>query len=444
MRLHLLFIFSLFTIFTFAQVNPTVQAAARAQLAQKGISEEEMRAKLLQKGINIDQVTPEQLPALQASIEQAVKEIEAEKALKSKGQAMPAVTIGRGAAPTTAKEEVKQAAKEEVSKVAAKSGMEVQQRVKEGATVEEAVAETLNKQAKSDTMPKSGIWGQQIFRNKSLEVYRTTKDAKPSESYLLGVGDELTVTIFGPSQGDFRYTIDEEGTISPQGIGKIFLKGVPYGKAKSLIRSRFSRSFLFREDQFIMSLATARTISVSIFGEAQNYGSFTLSAVNTAFNAIAAAGGPSDIGSVRNIKLMRNGKNRTLDVYSFMTNPAVQYDFFLENNDVISIPVADRLISISGAINRPMTYELLPSENLQKLIEFAAGYRSNAYKNLLQVRRTIGDKPTLIDVDISKTPNFALINGDQVFIKTLPEEAENFATISGDVVVSSNSGRQAA
>ncbi len=432
MRLHLVFTFSLLTFFSFAQVNPTVQVAARAQLAQKGISEEEMRAKLLQKGINIDQVTPEQLPALQASIEQAVKEIEAEKALKMRGQPMPVITTGRGA-PSTAKEEVKQAAKEEVSKVAAKSGMEVQQRVKEGATVEEAVAETLNKQAKSDTMPKSGIWGQQIFRNKSLEVYRTTKDAKPSESYLLGVGDELTVTIFGPSQGDFRYTIDEEGSISPQGVGKIFLKGVPYGKAKSLIRSRFSRSFLFREDQFIMSLATARTISVSVFGEAQNYGSFTLSAVNTAFNAIAAAGGPSDIGSVRNIKLMRNGKTRTLDVYAFMTNPSIQYDFFLENNDLISIPVADRLISISGAINRPMTYELLPSENLQKLIEFAAGYRSNAYKNLLQVRRTIGDKPTLIDVDISKTPNFSLINGDQVFIKTLPEEAENYATISGDV-----------
>ena len=165
MRLHLLFIFSFFTTLTFAQVNPTVQAAARAQLAQKGISEEEMRAKLLQKGINVDQVTPEQLPALQASIEQAVKEIEAEKALKSKGQAMPAVTIGRGAAPSTAKEEVKQAAKEEVSKVAARSGIEVQQRVKEGATVEEAVAETLNKQVKSDTMPKSVIWGQQIFLN---------------------------------------------------------------------------------------------------------------------------------------------------------------------------------------------------------------------------------------------------------------------------------------
>ena len=419
------FIFLIFLpLHLLAQTNPAVEAAAKAQLAQRGITEEEMRAKLEEKGINIDQVTADQLPALQPTIEAAMKEIEAEKAAKMPGKPSSSAPTRQAAA---------QAAKTEVQKVAAKSGGEVKERIADGATVEEAVAETLLSQAQKDTLPKARIWGQEMFRNKSLEVYRTTKDAKPPDSYILGVGDELTVIIFGPSQGDFRYLIDEEGYITPQGMGKIFLKGVPYGKARDLVRARFSRNFLFRDDQFIMTLATARTITVNIFGEAVNYGSFTLSAVNTAFNAISAAGGPSDIGSVRKIQLTRNGKSRTLDVYAFMTNPGMQYDFFLDNNDVINIPVAEKVVSISGAINRPMAYELLPNENLESLVKFAAGYQYNAYRDLVQVQRAIGNRNVLIDIDLKKSPDFALQNGDKVIVRTVPDKAENTVSVSGDV-----------
>jgi protein involved in polysaccharide export with SLBB domain len=433
-----------------AQVDPVVELAARSQLEQRGVTEAELRERLLQKGVNLDEISPEQLPALQPMIEQTLSEIEEEKLQQSEGvkssQAKKADDAKKqeDAKKQAAEEQEekteeeqadkqKKAVKTEVEKVATKAGVEVKERIKDGASVEEAVAETLNDQSNKKALPKAPIWGQELFRNKSLEVYRTTKDAKPPESYILGIGDELTVIIFGPSQGDFRYAIDEEGYISPKGMGKIFLKGVPIGKARDLVRARFSRNFLFREDQFIMSLATARTISINIFGEAINSGSFTVSAINTAFNALAAAGGPSDIGSVRKIQLTRNGKSSTLDVYAFMTNPGLQYDFFLENNDVINIPVAEKVVTISGSVNRPFSYELLLNENLEALVKFAAGYQSNAYKSAMQVRRMLGDRPILIDVDLNKTPNFNLVNGDQVFIKAMTESIENFATIEGDI-----------
>jgi protein involved in polysaccharide export with SLBB domain len=405
-----------------------VGSLARAQLQQRGVSEAEIRAKLVEKNIDIDAITPEELLSLQPIIEQALQEIEAEKVKKSSEK--PKV---EKSAPKGRNEDEKVTAESEVKQVAAKSSVEVKQRIKEGATIEEAVSEALLDGIVNENTPKSKIYGQDLFRNKSLEVFRTTKDARPPDSYILGVGDEVTVVIFGQSQGDFKYTINEDGYINPEGVGKIFLKGVAYGKARSLVRTRFSRAFAFRDDQFVASLTTARTITVNIFGEVVNYGSFTFSAINTAFNAIAATGGPTAIGSVRNIKITSNGKTKELDVYEFMNTPNLQYDFYLENNDVIHIPVAEKVVSIFGAVNRPSTYELKHEETLQNLLKFSGGLGANAYKNRVQVKRSVADRTVLIDVDLKQNPNFFLQNGDQVTVTTISAEVQNKVTVTGEV-----------
>jgi protein involved in polysaccharide export with SLBB domain len=122
-----------------------------------------------------------------------------------------------------------------------------------------------------------------------------------------------------------------------------------------------------------------------------------------------------------------------LDVYAFMNNPAIQYEYFLENNDVIHIPVAEKVVGISGAIMRPASYELKGTEALEQLVKYAGGTRSNAYKSRVQIKRNVADKAVLIDVDLDKNPTYPLQNGDQVIVNTIPERPENEVTVSGAV-----------
>ena len=127
-----------------------------------------------------------------------------------------------------------------------------------------------------------------------------------------------------------------------------------------------------------MTIDFSREIGVNIYGEAEQIGTYNMPATNTAINALVAAKGPNRIGSVRNIKLIRGKTIKNIDIYEFINNPAVSQDYYLEQNDIIHIPVAQKVVTVTGAVRRPMKYELLDSEDLIKLIQYAAGLREDA------------------------------------------------------------------
>ena len=188
-----------------------------------------------------------------------------------------------------------------------------------------------------------------------------------------------------------------------------------------------------------MSVLVARTINVNISGEVFNYGNFNVSALNNAFNVLVAGGGPSDIGTVRNIQLKRSGQSpKTLDIYKYIQDPIVGDNFFLQENDYIYVPVAKKLVTVYGAVNRSYKYELLPNETLSDLINYAGGLKSNALSRNIQIERRVGDKLEIIDVDfdLSSSKNIALQNGDKIFVQTVDSELEKVVTISGAVEVS--------
>lgn len=406
---------------------PELQQKARAEISSRGLDEAAVRARLLTRGINIDQVTPEQLPSLQAQIEAVLQELDAEQ------QAAKAPAV---APPAEKPAESGQTPPENNPPVGAAQQAQVQEKVKQGASVEEALSETLSAEAQQ-ALPPAQVYGHHLFRDKSLPLFRTTNEVKPPDSYVLSAGDELTISIFGISQFDSKFTIGKDGYIQPSQMPKIFLKGVRLGQAKELLRSRFANFYRFAPEQFAVTLSTARTITVNLFGELNHAGSFTISAVNTAFNALVAAGGPSDIGSVRNIEVMRGSQKKRLDIYAFLGNPSVQYDFFLEDNDLLYVPVAARVVGISGAINREFRYELIDNEQLVKLIEYGGGLRANAYREVVQVRRYVDDKQVLIDVELKnllrEKRDFTLLNGDEVFIRRISAPVQNFAAVGGAV-----------
>jgi protein involved in polysaccharide export with SLBB domain len=210
-----------------------------------------------------------------------------------------------------------------------------------------------------------------------------------------------------------------------------------FGEAKELLYQRYSQYNVISRSEFQVTLVKARNMTVSVFGEAMTTGSFTLPGINTAFNVISAAGGPTPIGSVRRIKVIRGKQTIPLDVYEFMNDPGVAKNYFLQDNDYIHIPVAQKVVTIEGAVIRPMSYELLDDENLLQLVKYAGGSTADAYLALVQVTRYMGEKSVITNVNLKelaeKGGDYVLYNGDVVVIKNIGIAAQNTVSIKGAV-----------
>ena len=429
---HQLFVCSFLCAFMFVFASPSVLAQQRkqmenqalAELQKTGISEQELRNYLLEKGIDLDQtnnLTAEQAIQLQAEIETAVKELEEKKKNEVRSKtAPPAIDDHKIQNRIQAKNK-----QTEPAAIPAKVGGVRLDSLKEADGTLPEIKDSV------------AIWGQHIFRNKSLALYRQANDIKPPASYVLGVGDQITVSIYGYSQLNETYELNTEGYILPTRMPRIFLKGVTLGRAKTMLNNYFKRFYRFTNNQFEVSLNYSRTINVNIFGEVYQYGGFTIPAINTAFNALIASGGPNNIGSVRRIKLIRNGKTSTIDVYKFMQNPGADKDYYLENNDIIQVPVADKVVRIEGAIKRPFQYELLANEDLNQLIQYAGGLQENAILKTIQLERIQNDKKMIIDIPyqeiIAKGGDFILKKGDRLTVFSIKTQVEDVVYVSGEV-----------
>lgn len=284
------------------------------------------------------------------------------------------------------------------------------------------------------------IYGQGLFRNNILNVYQESNEINAPENYILGPGDELVVSIWGSSQFDNTYVVEGDGFIRiADGRQRLFLRGMTLSEARSKVRNVLSRIYSFREGEFDMSLSFARTIRISILGEVfEAPGSYALPAFNSAFNALALVNGPSDIGSLRKIQLVKgNGEKFIIDLYKLMQNPSLHHDYFLEENDLILIPLSENVVSIEGAVKKPMKYELVRGEGLKELFGFCGGFTELAYQQKIQIIRFEDGQQRIIDVDwgtyAQTGRNFELLNGDRVVAAELDNAFRNFVEIEGEV-----------
>lgn len=282
------------------------------------------------------------------------------------------------------------------------------------------------------------VYGQELFRKGDLKIYERSIDAKAPANYELGVGDELGISIFGVSYYNTVAKVDARGRIELGQLGSIYVKGIAFDKAKNLIKTALSNNFNMGANQVEITLAYSRSITVNIVGEVFQPGSYKIPALNTAFNALIAAGGPTDIGTLRNIQLRRNGKViKTFDVYAYLQNPGSDDDFFLQDNDYLVVGTVGKLVTIAGSIKRPMTYELLPNEQLSHLLRYAGGYNADALTSNTQVQRYIGKNQSLLPVQWDSLQalkqDFLLNNGDAVNIGNVNQDLENKIEVKGPV-----------
>jgi polysaccharide export outer membrane protein len=284
------------------------------------------------------------------------------------------------------------------------------------------------------------IYGFRYFRESKTKLYSSAQDVKPPYNYILGVGDQLNIAIWGFADYNEVFTIEKDGFIQPKYVGRIYLKGLTLQNAIQVIKARYSRAYMIENSQFDVTLNYSRVINVNVVGEVELPGSYTIPAVNTVFNLMSFIGGPTKLGSIRNIQIKRNGVViRNFDLYNFLNNPTAQDDYFLQNNDYIFVPMSNKLVTISGAVQRPFKYELLENETFEDLLKFAGGYNANALTNYLQILRYVNNKAIIIDVDLdslrASKGKLKLLNGDAISIRMIPEVAVNWVKVEGAVNV---------
>lgn len=434
-RILLFFFLSVLSFNSFGQVLN--EAAARSELEKRGYDADRFEQEMIKKGVNpkaIDTNNPVEVARAKKAAEEVMAILDAEKNTKNAANDQKSNT--ENTPPQSKIDDTRSV--DQPAKVSVQT-KDIQKAVKDGATIEEAVSEKLQEASKS-ALPPAKTYGQQIFRDKSLQIFRTAEEAKPSKAYVLGAGDKVAVSIWGPTELNFALEIQKEGYIQPTGLPRYYLAGLTVSAAEELMASRLKSYYYFNKENFELTVSTARTLNVNIVGEVFNNGTFNISAVNTAFNALIAAGGPNDIGSVRRIQLLRAGKKPVLiDVYKYLQNPIVSQEFYLAENDYINVPVAQKLVTITGAVNRPFRYELLDNEQLKELIYYAGGLTANALKGNIQIKRIENDSVRIIDVNLGELEksgkNFGLLNGDIIEIGQINEDVKNEVTINGAVEV---------
>lgn len=402
----------------FAQ-NAAMMAMAQAELQKRGLNETEVRTRLLENGIDVDNIPVSEYQNYQARVITILNQMQAEKA-----QAAVVADLAPAAAATGG-----------VNMVT--TVMDMPQTTNGEAAAEEALEEALEENQVSPT-EGNDIYGHSLFTGKSLDVFRTTDGAQAPDTYVLGEGDEVHISIFGSSQTEIHQRIGADGSIQPAGSNKIFLKGMTLAQGREAIRSKLAAHYSFRQDQIAVTITTARTVTVSIYGEVGVQGGFTLSALNSAFNALAAAGGPTSMGSVRNIQMSRGGKTTRMDLYKYMTEPNANSNYDLQNGDVMFVPVAEKLVTIEGAVNRPMRYEMVAGETVNDLIRYAGGLTYNVYPDYLQIERFANGEISILEYDLADvikgSKRIDLNNGDIVRVRQSNKPLEKYVSISGDVL----------
>ena len=296
----------------------------------------------------------------------------------------------------------------------------------------------LNEIKTADALPAAVVYGQSYFREGDIKIFNRSTDAKAPSNYIIGIGDEFGISVFGYSYYNEVLKVDARGAINPNNMGPIFIKGLAFDKAKSLIRSKMGQYFDLSNNKVEIALVYARNITVNIVGEVLKPGSYNFPAINSAFNALILAGGPSNIGTLRNIQIKRNGKLlKSLDVYAFLNDANAGQDFFLEENDYIIVGSSQKIVQLSGAVKRNASFELLTNENLADVITYAGGFTANAYANALQVRRIENKEIKLIDVNFDSlqkiNKDFTLKNGDEILVRSSVNEVLNKVAIQGAI-----------
>jgi len=286
----------------------------------------------------------------------------------------------------------------------------------------------------SNKQLKKGLsrYGYELFAG-SPTTFAPVTDIPIPVNYMMGPGDTVQIQLLGKTSDYLELMVSRDGVINFPELGPISLIGLNFSEAKQLIQQKVNEQMIGVRAS--ISLGELRSIRIYILGEAFKPGSYTVSSLSTMTNALFVSGGITEVGSLRNIQLKRQGKVvNSLDLYDLLQKGDTSHDQRLLPGDVIYIPPVGATVGIQGEVKRPAIYELKGNKRLKNLIRLAGGYSASAYPNVSYItRKEKSGYKTVIDVDLSQArgKNTQLKNGDLIDVSTVLETLENVVELAG-------------
>ena len=324
-----------------------------------------------------------------------------------------------------------------VAKNRQRHSTDVTQEVSEG-DMDLIAAEMGDPTEQSTAVAAKLVFGRNIFNSKNLTFAPSQNIATPA-NYKLGPGDEVIIDIWGANQNTIRQIISPDGYINVDNLGLVYLNGMSVTEADKYLRNELNKIYsgITGNDptsEIKVTLGQIRTIQINVMGEVAVPGTYSLSSLSTIFHALYRAGGVSNLGSLRNISLMRNGKKvANVDIYDFILKGKTMSDVRLQEGDVIIVPPYEMLVDIQGNVKRPMYYEMKNGETVQTLIEYAGNFSGDAYTKNLRVTRQNGQEYQIFTVDNIDYSVFKLMDGDVLNIGAMLDRFANRLEIKGAV-----------
>jgi len=283
---------------------------------------------------------------------------------------------------------------------------------------------------------KSNVFGREIFLQNQISFTPEIRMPSP-DNYILGSGDRLMLDLSGVQDREQELLVSTEGFVRINLIGPVYVAGLSLSEAKNKIKWLFAKIYpqiTSGSTKISLYLTRFRSIQILVTGEAVKPGHYNVSSLSTVLNVLYDCGGPSDLGSFRNIELIRGNKILdTIDLYPFLTKGILPKDYRLEERDIIRIPMAENVVNMGGAVKKPMIYEFSDGEKLADLIQYAGGFKEGAYKSQIQIERFTEKEKIVMDITNEHFSDCNLFPGDKVSVGFVLDRFNNKVTISGSV-----------
>ena len=292
------------------------------------------------------------------------------------------------------------------------------------------------------TLKANRRFGSDFFNNKNISETPQLFMATPSD-YILGPGDDLIINLFGASEITYSVQISRNGTIKIDRANPVYLSGLSINSAKKKLIKSLSKLYtgLLLSDEINkveldLSLSKARSIVINITGQVTAPGTYTISGFSSVLHALFAAGGPNEIGTYRNIKLLRNGKvYKTIDLYDYFVT-GIYPSFYMRDQDVILVEAYNTQIDLSSGFKINGLFELKENESFEDLLRFSGGTSANSFKAKMFVERYDNFSKKMIEIEKKAFLNNSFVDGDIISFKTIKNKnIKDVVKISGGVKI---------
>jgi protein involved in polysaccharide export with SLBB domain len=284
----------------------------------------------------------------------------------------------------------------------------------------------------------NSIFGSELFTSNSLVFEPNLRIPAPA-GYVLGPDDELIISVYGYSEKKYNLTINESGEIYIPNVGPVYLNGLSIEEASQQIKTKLA-STIYRaintgKTKVAVTLGKIRSIRVTVIGQAKKPGTYTVSSLTTLYNILYLCGGPTSMGSYRDIEVIRgNQLKRRADLYDFLVDGNQKDNIILQEGDVIRIPYYKKRVTLSGNVKREGKFELLENQTFNDLLRYSGGFTDNAYKGAVTVIRITDSVKKIIDLSSDDFKDFVISGSDQYIVRKLQDEFANRVFISGSVL----------